>query len=238
MSLHFCRTHLKHYFLSDGISDSRQRASRMLKSIRLTNHTDCRAEPHMFGLHWIDLAPLANLTSLPTSRSRRCRRSLAESHRHQDVQEWSGDLDDSRAHLIDQVEIDLVLRYIPQRSHQKLRIKRDRKLASLIHHRQRFLGFTHFRRIRYDVDITFRKDQFHRVRLFARQKRYSANGGKESRPFEGDPFLRLGRNHLAIIGVIPFDQLGSKQGSVQLKWGFFDYRPENHHSRLRQPGHA
>ena len=35
---------------------------------------------------------------------------LAESHRHQDVQEWSGDLDDSRARLIDQVEIDLVLR--------------------------------------------------------------------------------------------------------------------------------
>ena len=35
---------------------------------------------------------------------------LAEPHWHQDVQEWSGDLDDSRAHLIDQVEIDLVLR--------------------------------------------------------------------------------------------------------------------------------
>src|SRR5271165_4652162 len=175
---------------------------------------------------------------LSSDEEAQLRRFLAESHRHQDVQEWSGDLDDSRAHLIDKVEIDLVLRYIPQRSHQKLRIEPDRKLASLIHHRQRFLGFAHFRRIRYDVDITFRKDQFDRVRLFARQKRYSANGGKESRPFEGDPFLRLGRNHLAIIGVIPFDQLGSKQGSVQLKWGFFDYRPENHHSRLRQPGHA
>ena len=54
-----------------------------------------------------DFAPLANLTSL---RSRRCRRSLAESHRHQDAQEWSSDFDDSRAHLIDQVEIDLILR--------------------------------------------------------------------------------------------------------------------------------
>jgi hypothetical protein len=82
----------------------------MLKSIRLTNHTDCRAEPHRFGLHWIDLAPLASLTSLRSRRSRRWRRSLAESQRHQDVQEWSGDLDDSRAHFIDQVEIDLVLR--------------------------------------------------------------------------------------------------------------------------------
>jgi len=39
-----------------GISDSRQRASRMRKSIRLTNHTDCRAEPHIFGLHWMDVA--------------------------------------------------------------------------------------------------------------------------------------------------------------------------------------
>jgi hypothetical protein len=36
--------------------------------------------------------------------------ALAESHRHQDVQEWSGDLDDSRAQLIDQVQIDFVLR--------------------------------------------------------------------------------------------------------------------------------
>jgi hypothetical protein len=35
---------------------------------------------------------------------------LAESHRHQDVQEWSGDLDDSRVQLIDQVEINFVLR--------------------------------------------------------------------------------------------------------------------------------
>ena len=35
---------------------------------------------------------------------------VLESHRHQDVQEWSGDLDDSRAQLIDQVQIDLLLR--------------------------------------------------------------------------------------------------------------------------------
>ena len=35
---------------------------------------------------------------------------LAESHRHQDVQEWSGDLDDSWTQLIDQVQIDLVFR--------------------------------------------------------------------------------------------------------------------------------
>src|SRR6516225_7567088 len=88
---------------------------------------------------------------------------------------------------------------------------------SLIHYRQRFLGFAHFRRIRYDVDITLRKDHCDRVRLFARKNRYAANGGKESLPFEGDPFFRLKRNHLAIIGVIPFDQLGNEQGSVQLK---------------------
>jgi hypothetical protein len=41
----------------------------MLKGTRLTNHTDCRAEPHMFGLHWIDLALLANLTMLRFRRS-------------------------------------------------------------------------------------------------------------------------------------------------------------------------
>jgi hypothetical protein len=38
---------------------------------------------------------------------------LAEPHRHQDVQGWSGDLDDSRAQFIDQVGIDLLLRQIP-----------------------------------------------------------------------------------------------------------------------------
>src|SRR5208283_1119224 len=50
-------------------------------------------------------SPLANLTSLRSRRSRQCRRSLAESHRHQDVQEWSGDLDDSRAHRFYQVRM-------------------------------------------------------------------------------------------------------------------------------------
>jgi hypothetical protein len=120
----------------------------------------------------------------------------------------------------------------PQRSHQKLRIKRDRKLASFINHRQRFLGFAHFRRIRYDVDITFRKDQFDR--LFARQKRYSAHGGKESLPIEPDPFFRLGRNHLAIIGVTPFDQLGNKQGSVQLKCDLVFADAEFHFTFLTQ----
>src|ERR1700730_14877939 len=63
---------------------------------------------------------------------------------------------------------------------------------------------------------TLRKDQFDRVRLFACQKRYAAHGGKESLRLEGDPFFRLMRNHLAIIGVIPFDQLGNEQGPVQL----------------------
>jgi hypothetical protein len=28
------------------------------------------------------------------------------------------------------------------------------------------------------------------------------------------------------------------EGGQRSKVGFFDYRPENHHSRLRQPGHA
>jgi hypothetical protein len=72
----------------------------MLKSIRLTNHTDCRAEPHMFGLHWIDLAPLANLTSLSSRRSRRCRRFLAESHRHQDAQESSSWMREKQRHAL------------------------------------------------------------------------------------------------------------------------------------------
>ena len=47
---------------------------------------------------------------LSSDEEAQLRRCLAESHRHQDVQEWSSGLDDSRAHLIDQVQIDLVLR--------------------------------------------------------------------------------------------------------------------------------
>src|SRR5258705_7662883 len=42
------------------------------------------------------------------------------------------------------------------------------------------------------------------------------NSLKENLPLEPDPFFRLCRNHLAIIGVIPFDQLGNEQGSIQL----------------------
>jgi hypothetical protein len=52
-----------------GISDFQRKTNKMLKGTRLTNHTDCRAEPHMFGLHWIDLALLANLTLLRFRRS-------------------------------------------------------------------------------------------------------------------------------------------------------------------------
>jgi hypothetical protein len=54
--------------------------------------------------------PQAWKVVLSSDEEAQLRRCLAESHRHQDVQEWSGDLDDSRAHLIDQVEIDLGLR--------------------------------------------------------------------------------------------------------------------------------
>jgi hypothetical protein len=60
---------------------------------------------------------------------------LAESHRHQNVQEWTGNLDYPGAHLIDEIQVHLVLDKISKGSHEEFRIECDREIFALVHDR-------------------------------------------------------------------------------------------------------
>src|ERR1700751_6417066 len=77
----------------------------------------------------------------------------ADPHRHQNVEERCLDFQDARAHLIDQIEKDLVFGKVAQRRHEKLRIKCDGKVASLIDDWERLLGLAYLRGVGSDMDV-------------------------------------------------------------------------------------
>jgi hypothetical protein len=51
--------------------------------------------------------------------------SSAQAHRHQNIEKWPGDFDDSRAHLVDEIQIDFVVCQVPKGRHEKFRVECD-----------------------------------------------------------------------------------------------------------------
>src|SRR5271165_5212279 len=84
-----------------------------------------------------------------------------QAHGHQDIEERAGNLDYAGAHFVDKIEVDLVVRQVPQWGHEKFRIERDRKITPFIHHWQRLLSFANVGRGGDNIDVALRESELH-----------------------------------------------------------------------------
>src|SRR5207244_7532314 len=128
-----------------------------------------------------------------------------DAHRHDDVEERRLNFYNSRAHLVDEIEKDFVLGQRAQRRHEKLRIKRNGKLASLVGGRERFLRFTDLRGVGSDVDVVLAESQFDGVRFVAGQKRNAPQRVQKHFALQFYSLLRFGWNDLLVVWIFAFD---------------------------------
>ena len=55
-----------------------------------------------------------------------------DAHRHQDIEKWRLNFQNAWAHFVDEIEKDFVFGQRAQGRHEKFRIKRDGKIATLV----------------------------------------------------------------------------------------------------------
>lgn len=131
---------------------------------------------------------------------------LRDAHGHQDVEERALDLDDARAHLVDEIQEDFVVGEIAKRGHEELGIEGNGEIAALVGNGEGLAGFPDFRSVGDDINVVFGEDEFYGIRFLAGEEGDAVDSVEETLTLERDTFLGLRRDDLTIVGIIALDE--------------------------------